>query len=123
MDMSEYTRAAASGGIIAGLAWYMSGGTQPTQELLTVAAIQALSVLVSDRAHMMAMVWPSSITGALGTGASYAAVRYYLKQETDWMTNAGYSAASDYAARVGSDMLTKNLPGGAAADADDDWGE
>jgi hypothetical protein len=123
MDMTEFTRAAASGGIVAGLAYWMSNGTQPTQELLTVAAIQAVSVLVSDRVHVMAMVWPSNITGALGTGATYAAVRYYLKGETDWTSNAGYSAASDYVARAGSDMLTKNLTGGAAADADSDWGE
>ena len=127
MTMDDYIRAGVSGGVLAGLAWYMSGGTQPTQELLTVAGLQAVSTLVSDRVHLMLMIYPSHITGALGTGAAYAGMRYALKGEQaqqDITMNVGYAAATDYAARFATDALVtaKNVVGGVAAeDANDNW--
>jgi hypothetical protein len=109
MSTPDYIRAAVSGGVLAGVAYWMSGGSQPSAQLLTVAGVQAVSSLFSDRAHAMLMVYPSTLTGALGTGGAYAGIRYLWKGEMDYVANGGYSAAADLAARYAEDMALASV--------------
>lgn len=116
MRAEDYLRAAVSGGLLGAASWWMSGRTD---NVLIVGGLQAVSTLVSDRVHSVLMSYPTTISGALGTGAAYTAARYVIMGETDYMTNVGYSAAADFGARTATDMLLASQNAAAMDDTDD----
>jgi hypothetical protein len=70
----------------------------------------------------MLMMWPTSVTGAVVTGALYTGAQRLLRNEVDYVTNYAFSAGSDFAARRIDDMFLqkKNYDEAAAEDAGDD---
>jgi hypothetical protein len=87
------------------------------------AGIQAASSVASEVVHNATGMYPTNITSAVVTGATYTAVQYFVRGEDNYLSNYGVSAGSEFVARTVGDML--NLGGGAAEEGDDssEWGE
>ena len=119
MDSSAIVRSAVSAGVLCGIAWAMTGGAVSTTDLAYLGGVQAAASYGSDQVHTMLMMWPTSVTGAVVTGALYTGAQRLLRNEVDYVTNYAFSAGSDFAARRIDDMLLQKKNYDEAAGAED----
>ena len=106
MNGFNVLQAAASAGILAGVAYVMNPSSFASGELLKLAAFQAGCSLASDAAHKALQIESSAISDSLATGAFYAAINRFVlgNNEYDFETFA-VSAGSQFAAATGSSLF------------------
>jgi hypothetical protein len=117
---SSVMRALASAGIFTGIAYVMSGGTHSLADYAITGAFQGASSLGSDTVHQVIMMYPTSVTSAVVTGALFTAAQQLLRGNNDYVSNYAVSAGSEWSARTGQDMwASKKNEDVGAEDVDD----
>lgn len=106
----DVLRAGASGAILVGAIYVMTGGGPDMNALMKVGAIQAGAVIASDTIHTMIGMPISPLTDAGVVGGLYTGVQWYMGDKANWMKNFGVSAGSQFVATYATDMVRGQEP-------------
>lgn len=106
----DLLRAGASGAILVGAIYVMTGGAPNMEALMKVGAIQAGAVVASDTLHSMLNMPISPLTDAGVVGGFYTGAQWYMGDKANWMKNFGVSAGSQFVATYATDMVRAQDP-------------